>query len=204
MAVPEQTTPAKPEKEGPPLWLDPGFQGRAFLPLLVFGGVLAAFIYILAITPLERSIAAETDLGIRAILSAQLDEIRWRLFPLFGVAFFLAAYISFYQALHVVRPVYRLHDVLRSVAAGEHPALRMEKSEAFRFFEDDVSQLNTKMKLIASRNRDILFGVNAHVMRLASRLAADEVIPRADLEEFVAAIRGHLERAPEITLASRH
>lgn len=204
MAAPDQATPAKPEKESPPLWLDAGFQARAFLPLLVFAGVLALLIYLLALMPLGRNIDAETDLGIRAILAAQLDEIRWRLFPLFAVAFFLAAYITFYQALHVVRPVYRLHDVLRSLAAGDHPSLRMEKGEAFRFFEDDVSQLNTKMKLIANRNRDILFGVNAHVTRLASRLANDEVIPRADLEEVVIAIRGHLERAPEIALASRH
>ena len=204
MAAPEQATPAKPEKERPPLWLDAGFQTRAFLPLVVFAGALALLIYLLAFMPLERSIDAETDLGIRAILSAQLDEIRWRLIPLFGLAFVLAAYISFYQALHVVRPVYRLHQVLGTLAAGEHPSLRMEKGEAFRFFEDDVSQINTKMKLIANRNRDILFGVNAHVTRLASRLANDEVIPRADVEEFVTAIRGHLERAPEIALASRH
>jgi hypothetical protein len=204
MLAPDQPTPAKPAKERAPLWIDPGFQARAFLPLLAFAGVLAVLIYFLAIGPLQHSIATETDLGIRAILSAQLDELRWRLLPLFGVALLLAAYIAFYQALHVVRPVYRLHDILRALAAGEQPSLRMEKGEAFRFFEDDVSQLNTKMKLIANRNRDILFGVNAHVMRLASRLANDEVIPRADLEEFVAAIRGHLERAPEIALASRH
>jgi hypothetical protein len=200
----EQATPAKPEKERLPLWYDTGFQLRAFLPVLVFAGAFLVLVYLLIFPPLEGSVAAETDLGIRAILSAQLDELRWRLSPLLGVALLLAAYLSFYQALHVVRPIYRLHEVLRALAAGEHPSLRMEKGEAFRFFEDDVSQLNTKMKLIASRNRDILFGVNAHVTRLASRLAADEVIPRADLEEFVAAIRGHLERAPEITLASRH
>jgi len=204
MAVPDQATSPKAARERPPLWLDADFQLRAFLPLLVFVGVFVVLVYLLAFAPLERSIAAETDLGIRAILRAQLDEVRWRLWPLLGVAALLAAYISFYQALHVVRPLYRLHDVLKALAAGEHPALRMEKGEAFRFFEDDVSQINQKMKLIAGRNRDILFGVNAHVTRLAARLAADEIIPRADLEEFVADIRGHLEKAPEIALASRH
>lgn len=204
MAVPEQPPAAKPEKQRLPLWLDTDFQFRALLPVLVFAGVFVLLVVLLIFPVLDRSIATETDLGVRAILSAQLDELRWRLWPLLGVAALLAAYYAYYQALRVVRPLYRLHDVLKSIAAGEHQSLRIEKGEAFRFFEDDVSQLNTKMKLITSRNRDILFGVNAHVTRLASRLAADEVIPRADLEEFVAAIRGHLERAPEIALASRH
>lgn len=204
MAVPDQAPAAKPQKQRPPLWLDSDFQLRAFLPILLFAGAFLLLVFLLIFPALERSIATESDLGVRAILSAQLDELRWRLWPLLGVAALLAAYLAFYQALRVVRPLHRLHDVLKSIASGEHQSLRIEKGESFRFFEDDVSQLNTKMKLIASRNRDILFGVNAHVTRLASRLAADEVIPRADLEEFVASIRGHLERAPEIAMASRH
>jgi len=39
---------------------------------------------------------------------------------------------------------------------------------------------------------------------LASRLAANEVIPRADLEEFVDTVRTQLEKAPEIGPGARH
>lgn len=206
MTVPDRApaTGAKTGKERPPLWLDPGFQLRAFLPLLVFAVVYAVLLYVLLFLPLDRNVADEVDLGVRAILRGQIGEIHLRVWPLLGVAGLLAAYVSFYQALHTVRPVYRLHETLKELAAGEYRSLRLEPGEAFRFFEDDVGQLSQKMKLIAARNRDILFSVNAHVTKLASRLAADEVIPRADLEEVVASLRAQLEKAPEIGIAGRH
>jgi len=205
MPAAEHPPAPKAEIERPPLWVDPAFQLRAFVPLVLFAGVCAALFYPLVLYPLKEGLTSETDLGIRAILAAQLDDaFSWRLWSLFAGAGLLAAYVSFYQALRVVRPIYRLHQALQALAAGEHPTLRLEPGEAFRFFEDDVSQLNQKMKLIAARNRDILYGVSAHVTKLASRLAADEVIPRADLEEFVGAVRSYLEKAPEIGVAGRH
>jgi hypothetical protein len=120
------------------------------------------------------------------------------------VAGLLAAYLRIYRTLAVLRPLYRLHYALRAVAAGEFPSVRVKKGEEFRFLEEDVAQLNQKMKLIATRNRDILLNVNAHMKTLSDRLAADEIIARADLEEVVAAVRAQLDKAPELALPGRH
>jgi len=106
--------------------------------------------------------------------------------------------------LRVLRPVYRLHYALTASVAGESQPLRIRKGEEFRFLEEDVAQLNQKMKLIATRNRDILLNVNAHIKTLADRLAADEIIARADLEEVVAAVRAQLDKATELGLPVRH
>jgi len=171
---------AKPERE--PLLVDLGFQAREMLPLLVFAGLYALLLYTALFLPLNRSIAREPDLGIRVILQAQLGEIHLRLWPLLVVAGLLAAYLRIYRTLGVLRPVYRLHYALHGVAAGESPTLRVKKGEEFRFLEEDIAQLNQKMKLIATRNRDILLNVNAHMKTLADRLAADEIIARADLD----------------------
>ncbi len=192
---------AKPERE--PLLVDLRFQAREILPLLFFAGLYALLLYAVLFFPLSRTIASEPDLGIRVILQAHLAEIHLRLWPLLVVAGLLAAYVRIYRSLRVLRPVYRLHYALNAILAGESQPLRIRKGEEFRFLEEDVAQLNQKMKLIATRNRDILLNVNAHIKTLADRLAADEIIPRADLEEVVAAVRAQLDKAPELGLSGR-
>jgi len=193
---------AKPERG--PVLVDLRFQAREMLPLLFFAGLYALLLYAVLFFPLNRSIAREPDLGIRIILQAQLGEIQLRFWPLLAVAGLLAAYLRIYRTLGVLRPVYRLHYALQAIAAGESPALRVKKGEEFRFLEEDIAQLSQKMKLIATRNRDILLNVNAHIKTLADRLAADEIIARADLEEVVAAVRAQLDKAPELALPGRH
>jgi hypothetical protein len=195
--------PAGPKREREPLLLDAGFQTRDMLPLLLFAGLYALLLYALLFFPLSRTIAREPDMGIRVILQAHLWEIHLRLWPLLLVAGLLAAYIRFYRTLRVARPVYRLHYLLHSIAAGDYQPLRIGPKEEFRFLEDDVAQLNQKMKLVATRNRDILLNVNAHIKRLADRLAADEIIARADLEDVIAAVRAQLDKAPEFGFPRR-
>ena len=206
MAVADRAPGTKPAKERPPLWVDPMVQLRAFLPLLILTGLCAVLFYVLVYTPLRADATREADLGVRAILEAQLDAVflNWQTGAVLAAALILAGYVSFYQTLHLLRPVYQLRLTLKSMALGDYQPLRLARRDQFRFLESDTDQLNHKMKLIAGRNRDIIFSVHAHLMKLASRLAADEVIPRADLEEFVDTVRTQLEKAPEIGPGTRH
>ena len=206
MAVADRAPGTKPARERPPLWVDPRIQLQAFLPLLLLTGLGAALVWFVVYTPLREEAGQEGDLGIRTILQAHLDAIflNWHTGAVLAAALILAGYVCFYQTLHLLRPVYQLQLTLKSMALGDYQPLRLARRDQFRFLESDTDQLNHKMKLIAGRNRDIIFSVHAHLMKLASRLAAGEVIPRADLEEFVDTVRTQLEKAPEIGPGTRH
>lgn len=199
----EKPRTEKPKKEREPQLIDLGFQMRAQLSVWLFAVLYGVLLYLLLFLPLQKQIAGEPDLGIQAILQGMVDGIHLRLWPLLVVALLFASYVAFRMSLRAVRPVYRVHYALRSLAEGDYRYERFPRREEFRFLEEDMAQLNQKMKLIASRNRDILLAVNAHMEKLADRLSADEIIPRAELEEVVAAIRGQLEKAPEISLGAR-
>ncbi len=186
------------------LIVDPGLQLRAQIALLVFAGVYALLLALLVFVPLHRSVAAEPDLGVRAILGAQVTQLHFRIWPLLGIAGVLAFYVGLRWSLRVAGPLFRLHRTLVELATeGETRPVRFRRSDEFCVFEEDLIQLNQKMKMVATRNRDILFAVQAHLKKLAKRLAADEIIPRADLEEAVYAMLAQLEKAPEISLSVR-
>lgn len=185
------------------LIVDPGLQLRAQVPLFVFAGLYAVLIYALLLYPLHQNARLEPDMGIRAILQAQLFNIHLYLWPLLAVSGLLAAYIGLRRSHRVAGPLYRLHRTLNELAEGEAKPLRFRRRDECRIFEEDVAQLNQKIKLIAGRNRDILFAVHAQVKKLAGRLTAGEVIARADLEEAVKAMLAQLEKTPEISLTAR-
>lgn len=203
MSTAANPTPAGPGREHEGLLVDAGFQSRAMLPVLLFVGLYALLLLLVVFMPLDRTVGAEPDLGVRAILRENFEEFTARLWLVLGVSGLVAAYIGFYWSLRVVRPVYRVHFAIKELVEGEYKPLRFRRGEEFRFFEDDLSQVNQKMKLIASRNRDILLAVHSQVKKLADRLAADEIIPRADLEEVVRAMLAQLEKAAELTPVGR-
>lgn len=195
-------SPEKAKREREPLLIDMGFQMREIVPLLLFAGVYAVLLGMVLFLPLQEKIAAEPDMGVRLILQEHVEEIHLRLWPLLLVSGFAAGYFRIYRSLRVLKPVYRLHHTLGEIAAGEHPAFRVLPREEFRFLEDDIAQLNQKMKLLSSRNRDILLNIHTHLRKMNDRIASGEIVPRADLEEFLAGIRAQLEKAPEI--GARH
>lgn len=180
-----------------------GFQLRTLLPLLVFVALYVVLLIAVLFIPLHRSVADEPDLGVRAILRAQLFHIHLTLWPLLMVSLLFATYYAWRRSLRVAGPLYRLHLTLRELVEGEYRSIRFREGDEFRVFEDDVAQLSQKMRLIATRNRDILLTVYSQVKRLADRLEADDIIPRADLAEAVNAMRAQLEKAPEISLVAR-
>ena len=191
---------ARPAKE--PLILDLGFQTRALLPVLLLTVLLAVLVSLLFIYH-EWDAARDPDLAVSLILQSKLEQVQFDLWPLLGLAAVVAGYLGFRWSLRIARPVYRLHQHLNELAEGEQKPLPRKPGEEFGFFEDDIAQLNQKMKLIATRNRDILYTVYSYVKKLSDRLEAGDVIVRADLEEAVRSMREHLEKAPEIGLASR-
>ncbi len=211
MTAPSKAAPAAPKAasaetrkaEREPLLVDAGFQMRSLLSLVTFALLQAALVLLVFFLPLSRSVAAESDMRLRILLQAQLAQVHFHLWPLMLVAGLVAGYVGFYHSLRAARPVHRTHYALNAIAAGETPLLRIGRQEEFRFLEDNVALLNQKMKLITTRNRDILLNLEAHIKRMTDRLAADEVIARSDLEEFIAALRAQLDKAPEVSLGGR-
>lgn len=190
-------------KEQAAVLVEPGILWRGQLPVLAFAGLYAVLLYAVLFLPLARSIAAEPDLGVQVILGAQLTEVHLRVWPLLVVALLAASAFAYYRSLRLARPVYRVHYALREMVEGDYKPAPFPHREEFGFLRDDLIQLNQKMKLIAGRNRDILMIVHAQTERLAARLEAGEVIPRADLEESVGVIRAQLQKVPEVALARR-
>lgn len=203
MSAAASPTAALSEKEREALLVDRGFQLRALLPVIVFAGLYAVLLAGALFIRLYPAVAAEPDPGIRAILGAQLVNVQLHIWPLLAVGAMLAIYFNLRWSLKVVRPAYRMHYALKELIEGEAKPVRFLPGEEFRFFEDDLAQLSQKIKLIGTRNRDILLAVHAQVRRLADRLAADQIMARADLEEFTRGVLTQLEKAPEIGLPAR-
>lgn len=183
--------------------VNPGYQLRAQLPLLVFAALYAGLLVGVLFFPLQRSVAAEPDLGVRAILAAQVSHIHFHLWPLLGVALLLAGYLGWRQSFRVAGPLYRLHRTMSEIAEGDYKTVQFRDGDEFRVFEEDIAQLSAKMKLVASRNRDALMYVHDRVKKLADRVAADEVIPRVELEEAFQSMRTQLEKAAGLGPAPR-
>jgi len=181
---------------------DAPFQLRALLPLILFVVIYLALMG-LTFYRLHSAAAADPDPAYRAILEAQLTNLHLHFWPVLGVAGLLAIYYSLHCSLRVAGPLYRLHRTLTELAEGEVKPLRFRRRDEFKIFEEDAAQLSQKMKLIATRNRDILFAVHGHLKKLAERLAADEIIARADLDETVQAMLAQLEKAPEVGVSVR-
>lgn len=210
MSTHSQPLPSPPAQEREGLLVDHGFQVRALLPLIIFAGLYALLLLgalFIRVHPLYVGLyphaEAEPDPGIRAILLAQLWNINIDVWVLLGVAGLVAAYYGLHWSLRAARPVYRLHYALKEMTEGEYKPIRFRPGEEFRFFEDDLAALSQKIKLIGTRNRDILMAVHSQVRKLADRLAADEIIARADLEEFTRAVLAQLEKAPEVGVTAR-
>jgi hypothetical protein len=184
------------------LIVDAPFQLRALVPLILF---LVIYLGLMALTfyRLHTAAATEPDPGVRAILGAQLNNLHLHFWPVLGVAGLLALYTNLHWSLRVAGPLYRLHRTLNELAEGEVKPLRFRRRDEFKVFEEDVATLSRKMQLIATRNRDILFAVHGHLKKLAERLAADEIIARADLDEAVRAMLAQLEKAPEVGVGVR-
>ncbi len=181
------------------LIVNPGLQARAQVPLLVFLGVYALLLGGLLFVPLHRKVAQEPDLGVRAILQAQLTDLHLHVWPLLGVAGLLALTVGLRWSLRVAGPLYRLHRaLLELVAQGESKPLRFRRNDECRFLEEDIARLNQKLKMMGSGNREVLLAIHAHLKKLAARLDADEIIPRADLEEAIYSMLAQVERVPEV------
>lgn len=197
MSTPAKTeaTTKKPERE--PLLVDLRFQTRDLLPLAIVLVVYAVFLFGLLFFPLNGQIAAEPDMSVRLILQGYLEDIHLRLWPLLLVAILVAGYFTIYRTLRVLRPVYRLHYALGEMAAGQHPTLDIKPREEFAFLAEDVAQLNQKMKLLSTRNRDILLSVDSHIKKMRDRIDSGEIIPRADIEEFLDALKMQVDKTLE-------
>ena len=202
MSAPSQAAP-ETKREREPLLVDLGFQLRELLPMALFVAIYAVLLFAFLFLPLSRRIAAEPDMGVGIILQGHLSQIHLYLWALLLVAALAAAYFRIYRSLRVLRPVYRLHYALRDVAAGEQPALRIQAGEEFSFLAEDVAQLNQKMKLLSARNRDTLLNVNAYIKRMNERLESGEIIPRADIEEFLDALRAQVDKSLDASAAGR-
>jgi hypothetical protein len=202
MSAPGQAAP-ETKRERETLLVDLGFQLRELLPMAIFVGIYAVLLFAFLFLPLSRRIAAEPDMGVGIILQGHLGQIHLHLWALLLVAGFAAAYFRIYRSLRVLRPVYRLHYALRDVAAGEQPTLPIRSGEEFGFLAEDVAQLNQKMRLLSTRNRDTLLSVNAHIKRMNERLNTGEIIPRADIEEFLGALRAQVDKSLDAGGAGR-
>ncbi|MBI4467685.1 MAG: hypothetical protein HY656_09725 [Acidobacteria bacterium] len=202
MASRAEAVPGQPRYARRTLVVNWGFQLRALIPLLVLVGIFMVLALGVVFFPVHRAAANEPDWGIRAILRAQLASIHVQLWPLLGVATLFSIYLSWRRSLRVAGPLYRLHRTLNDMIEGDYKVIQFREGDEFRVFEDDIAQLGQKMKLISTRNRDILVVVHNQVKRLSDRLAGGDVIARADLEEAVQAMRTQLEKAPELGLGT--
>ena len=190
-------------KESRRLLIEPGFQLRAQISVLVCILLFALFVGTVLFVPQHHSVSQEPDVGVRALLRQQLYDIHLRLWPLLLVAGLFAVYIGLRWSRRVAEPLHRLHLHLKEMAEGEFRPLHFRPGVEFRIFEEDANLLSRKMQMLATRNRDALLAVYGYVNKLRERLAAGDVIPRADLEETATAILSQLEKIPDILPSRR-
>lgn len=185
------------------LIVSPGFQLRALLPLLTFLLLAAALLAAGLFYPLQQRAAHEPDLRVRTLLHEQLVQVHERLWPLLLAAGLGASYLVLRHSGRVAGALYHLHLYLNQLAEGDYQPLRLRKKDEFRFFEDDAAKLAQKMKLLATRNRNLFLSLQGGLRHLAGRLEKGEEIPRAELEELVTTMQEQVAKALDTAPARR-
>jgi hypothetical protein len=129
--------------------VDPSFQFRMLLPILVFVLIQTVLLATAVFYPLHQSAAADPDPAVRALLGEQLLSLHGRFWIVLGLAGVLASLYTLLRSHRVAGPLYRLRRGLLKMAEGEYETLRFRSGDELRDFEGVAERLTQKMRALS-------------------------------------------------------
>ena len=165
--------------------INPRYQYRSVLPAVMAAAVYAVLVGAFVFYPMQRNLQSEPDPGIQALLSEQLLQLNYRMWPLLLLAALAGSVYALQYSHRVAGPLYRLNMVLKDLAEGKDiKKVHFRDGDEFREFETLVTTLGEKMQSIRTHDRDIVDLVIDVVKRqtqLKERVEKEEQVPKDDL-----------------------
>jgi hypothetical protein len=161
--------------------INPAFQFRMLLPVVVFAVVQALLLGLFVFFPLHRSASLDPDPVVQAMFSEQLLNLHVRLWPMFTFAGVLACIYTLVRSNRVAGPLYKLRQSLLRMSEGEYHNMRFREGDEFRDLEGVANRLGQKMEALSSGNLRRMSKIEGRVKWLKARLAVQD-LPRDEID----------------------
>lgn len=164
--------------------IDSAFQFRMLIPIFVF---LALFIVLsgaFAFVPLYLRASNDPSAPVRALLLEQLLSLHARLWPMVGVAVFVACIFTLMRSNRVAGPLFKLKKGLMQMMVGEYEKIRFRKQDEFREFGEVANRLAVTIDSITATAQRKTSTVEKRLKFLKSRMEVRDLSKNEILEEL--------------------
>lgn len=163
------------------LIVDPPFQYRMLLPIIVFTIVQVVLLVMMMFYPLYHSAEREPNQLVQAGLFNQILDVHVCLWSVLGFTSLFAGAYTLFRSNRVAGPIYKLRQGLVQLASGEYPRIKFRDKDELREFEPVTDLLSQRLAYLASSNALQLDQFGQRLQFLRNRLQMQPV-SRADVE----------------------
>lgn len=177
--------PAQARPQGPPgklrrwvrrrIIVNPAFQFRMLLPIVIFAALQAALLGLVVFYPLHRSAAQDPDQVVRAVLNEQFLTLQVRFWPMFLIAAAVTSIYTLIRSNRVAGPLYKLQRGLMRMSEGEYMNLRFRNKDELREFEAVANRLAQRMEALTSGNLRKTSQLEGRIKWLKTRLEMQQL-----------------------------
>lgn len=178
----------------PPRFGSPGSDFRWLLPILLCTGVLALALLVVVFIPMRRSVTAEPDLVISAVMADSLFLLQIRVWMILITAVLLGGAMAVAGARQNARALVRLELRLRRIADGETELPPTVPAKDFAQFDEVFACLRSGIERAARRHHLTLQQAQQSLRSLSQKLAAGSATPD-EVRKTVTAVLSELENA---------
>ncbi len=169
------------------LIVDPPFQYRMLLPVIVFTLVQVALLVMMMFYPLYESAAKEPNRLVQAGLFNQILDVHVCLWSVLAFTSLLAGGYTLIRSNRVAGPIYKLRQGLVQLASGEYPRIKFRDKDELREFEPVTDLLSQRLAYLASGNALQMQQFGQRLQFLKNRIEMQPV-SRADVEREINSI----------------
>ena len=185
--------------------INPRYQYRQILPVIVCLVAFASLAGLLVFLPLSRAVEADPNPGIQVVLEEQLLQIHLRLWPVLVLAGAIGGVYALQRSHKVAGPLYRLNQVMADIASGKDVKnVTFRAGDEFREFEELATNVSSRIRSVNARRRNMegaLLAVDKRVEELRRRFRDAGHISRQTvlvaLESLQDEVYKHAEEARE-------
>lgn len=163
------------------LIVDPPFQYRMLLPVIVFTIIQVVLLVMMMFFPLYQNAEKESNQLVQAGLFNQILDVHVCLWSVLGFTSLFAGAYTLFRSNRVAGPIYKLRQGLVQLASGEYPRIKFRDKDELREFEPVTDLLSQRLAYLASGNALQLDQFGQRLQFLRNRLQMQPV-SRADVE----------------------
>ena len=164
--------------------IDSTFQFRMLMPIVVFLVIFLVLSGAFAFVPLYLHAAKDPNPSVRALLMEQLLNFHVRLWPMVGIATFVACLYTLLRSNKVAGPLFKLKRGLMQMMVGEYEKIRFREGDELREFEEVANRLALTIDAITTSSQRKTATVEKRLKFLKSRLEVRDLPKNEILEEL--------------------